>query len=117
MPDFKVWDVVKVPFPYTNRPVQQRRPALVVAAAVTPGAPELLWVLMVTSAANRGWPGDVVVSDLVTAGLPAASIVRPAKVATIEAGNAERMGQLPLEDRSQVAEAVRGSLAPLFTLL
>ena len=31
MAGYDVWDLVKVPFPYTNRPVQQRRPALVVA--------------------------------------------------------------------------------------
>lgn len=112
MPDFKVWDLVKVPFPYTNRPVQQRRPALVIATPTAPGAPDLLWVLTVTSAANRGWPGDVAISDLAEAGLPAASVVRSAKIATIEAGDAERIGTLPLEDRTQVAEAVRSSLAP-----
>ena len=113
MPDFEVWDLVKVPFPCTNRPVQQQRPALVVAVPVAPGAPELLWVLMVTSAANRGWPGDVAVSDLAIAGLPAASVVRPAKIATIEARDAQRIGYLPPEDRPQVAEAMRGSLAKL----
>lgn len=113
MPGFEVWDVVKVPFPYTNRPVQQRRPALIIAIPVALGAPELLWVLMLTSAANRGWPGDVAVSDLTTAGLPAASVVRRAKVATIEAQDAERIGYLPPKDRSQVAEEVRGSLAQL----
>jgi mRNA interferase MazF len=34
---------------------------------------ELLWVLMITSAENRDWPGDVAVTDLATAGLPAES--------------------------------------------
>jgi hypothetical protein len=29
---FEVLDIVKVPFPYTDRPVRQRRPALVVAS-------------------------------------------------------------------------------------
>jgi antitoxin PrlF len=52
MPGFDAWDVIKVPFPYTDRPVRQRRPALI------------------TSAENRGWPGDVAVSDLAAAGLP-----------------------------------------------
>ena len=74
MPGFEVWDLVKVPFPYTNRPVQQRRPALVIASPIAPGAPELLWVLMVTSAANRGWPGDVAVSDLAAAADLAAGV-------------------------------------------
>ena len=105
--------MVKVPCPNTNRPVRQRRPALVVGVPVAPGAPALLWVLMVTSAANRGWLGDVAVSDLAAAGLPAASVIRSAKIATIEARDAERIGHLPFADRPLVALALRGSLAQL----
>lgn len=89
--------------------MQQRRPALVVAMPDAPGAPNLLWVLMITSVGNRDWPGDVV-SDLAEAGLPAPSIVRPAKITTIEAGDAERIGCLPHADRLQVTEALRASL-------
>ena len=111
MPDCKVWDLVRVPFPYTNRPVQQRRPALVVAAPTEAGTPGLLWVLMVTSASHRGWPGDVAISDLGRAGLPAASVVRPAKIATIEAREAEPIGTLPLADRSAVSAGLAATLA------
>ena len=115
MPGFEVWDLVKVPFPYTDRPVQQRRPALVVTVPEDPGALALLWVLMVTSAANRGWPGDVAVSDLPMAGLPVASLVRSAKIATIEARDAERIGRLSPGDRTRVTEALRGSFAQAFS--
>ncbi len=110
MPDFEVWDVVKVPFPYTNRPVHQRRPALVIASAKHGAVQHLLWVLIITNGANRRWPGDVEISDLVTAGLPAASIVRIAKIATIEAADAERIGTLPTADRPKVARHVRSTL-------
>ena len=109
MPGFDVWDLVKVPFPYTDRATRQRRPALVVAVPRTE-APGLLWVVMVTSAANRGWPGDVVVSDLAVAGLPAPSVVRPVKIATIEVGAAERIGTLPSGGRGRVAEALGETL-------
>ena len=109
MPPCDVWDLVKVPFPYTDRPVRQRRPALVVAVPDVPGAPSLFWVLMVTSAGKQGRPSDVVVSDLTEAGLPAPSVVRPAKIATIEAGDAQRIGCLPQADRLQVMEALQGS--------
>ena len=111
MADCRVWDLVKVPFPYTNRSVQQRRPALVVAVPDASGATRLLWVLMVTSAANRGWPGDVVVSELGKAGLPAASVVRVAKIAMIEASDAERIGCLPVADRARVVAGLRSRLA------
>jgi mRNA interferase MazF len=102
MATFEIWDVVKVPFPYTDRPVRQRRPALVVAAGEIETSHGLVWLVMITSAENRGRPGDVLVSDLQTAGLPAPSIVRPAKIATVEARDAEFLGTLPVPDRAAV---------------
>jgi mRNA interferase MazF len=107
---FEVWDIVKVPFPYTDRPVRQRRPALVAAAGEIEAAHGLLWLVMITSAENRGWPGDVGISDLRAAGLPAPSIVRPAKIATVDARDAQRLGTLPGADRKAVAAGLRAIL-------
>ncbi len=108
MPGFKPWDVVKVPFPYTDRPVRQYRPALVVAAGKLEAAHGLLWVLMITSAANRGWADDVLISNLKTAGLPAPSVIRCAKIATIEARDAQRVGRLPGADQKKVVSILTG---------
>jgi mRNA interferase MazF len=113
MPTFEPWDIVKIPFPYTDRPVRQRRPALVIAAGDLQTAHGLLWLAMITSAAHRGWPGDVVISDLAGAGLPALSIVRPAKIATIDARDAERLGTLPPSDRSPVLAFLKRRLSDL----
>ncbi|EME70350.1 PemK-like protein [Paramagnetospirillum caucaseum] len=110
MAAFDVWDVVKVPFPYTDRSTRQNRPALVIAAGSLAGDHGLLWVLMITSAENRGWPGDVEISDLKATGLPAPSVIRTAKVATIEARDAERIGILPQPDRDRVAERLTATL-------
>jgi len=66
---------------------------------------------MITSAGNRGWPGDVEVSDLGASGLPMASVVRTAKIATIEAKEAERIGVLPLHDRSAVGAHLLACIA------
>jgi len=111
--DFEVWDVIKVPFPYTNRPVQQRRPALVVGRHDEEGSPPLLWVLMITSASHRRWVGDVEVADLEVAGLPAASIVRTAKIATIEAQEAQRVGRLSASDCPTIGDRIATLLAPV----
>jgi mRNA interferase MazF len=111
MARFRAWDIVAVPFPYTDRPVRERRPALVVGAKGIQDEHGLLWVLMITSAANRGWPGDVAVSDLKAAGLPATSVVRTAKVATIEAKEAERVGSLPSRDRAAVRRLLGSTLS------
>jgi mRNA interferase MazF len=108
---FEVWDTVKVPFPYTDRPVRQRRPALVIDADEIEAAHGLIWLVMITSAEKRGWPDDVRISDLRAAGLPAPSIVRAVKIATVDAGDAQRLDTLPVADREAVASRLRGILS------
>lgn len=110
MPACEPWDVVKVPFPYTNRPVTHRRPALVLASLPATGGPPLLWVAMVTSAGHRRWIGDTDVADLAVAGLPAPSMVRLAKIATIEAENAELIGRLSEGERQAIRTQLREQL-------
>jgi mRNA interferase MazF len=102
-----IWDVVRVPFPYTDKPVRQRRPALVIASPETENDTGVLWVLMITSAANRGWAGDVVVSDLLAAGLPVPSLVRTEKIATIDARDAETIGRLATVEQRLVTARLR----------
>ena len=94
MASFEQGSVVKVPFPYTDRTVRQYRPALVVSKAGLENRHGLLWVLMITSAENRGWLGDVPVTNLVTAGLPVPSLIRTAKIATIEVSDAMKLGRV-----------------------
>ncbi len=92
---FRQGDVIKVPFPYADRPTRQSRPALVASVGGIEDAHGLLWVVMITSAENRGWPGDVPVQNLVAAGLPVPSVIRTAKLATIEASDATKLGRVP----------------------
>lgn len=106
MPTFEQGDIVKVPFPYTNRPTRQSRPALVVSTASGNDTLSLLWVVMVTSAENRGRPGDAALTDLSGTGLPAPSLVRTAKIATIEARDAARLGQVGPGVRAEVVARV-----------
>jgi mRNA interferase MazF len=106
MPRFERWAVVSVPFPYVERPIRQRRPALVVLTGMG-AARDLLWVLMITAAANRGWPEDVAIDDHAAAGLPIPSLVRTAKIATIAAADAEPLGNLPAEATARIAKILR----------
>lgn len=114
MPTFIQGDVVKVPFPYTSRPTRQSRPALVISAGdVTDGNAtgfHLIWVLMITSAQNRGWPGDVVLDDLSGTGLPAPSVIRTAKITTIETRDATRLGCIGDAVRAEVLGRLRDHL-------
>ncbi|MGH7018009.1 MAG: type II toxin-antitoxin system PemK/MazF family toxin [Caulobacteraceae bacterium] len=110
MPTFRPGDVVRVPFPYTDRSTRQHRPALVVSDGEIGDGGGLLWVVMITSAENRPWAGDVEIDDLNAAGLPASSIVRPCKIATIETRHAEPLGRIAPGLTAKVGEAIAGLL-------
>jgi len=93
LPTFSQGDVLRVPFPYVERPILQRRPAVVVSDGPIEGPIPLLWVVMITSAANRPWPGDISLADThARFGLPHPCLIRPAKIATIEARDVDRIG-------------------------
>jgi mRNA interferase MazF len=108
---FKAYDVVIVPFPYVDRLAEKRRPALVVSSAALASF-GVLWVAMITSAANDPWTCDVPIADLQRAGLPAASVVRTAKIACIEPSRVvRRAGTLGARNASLVAARLGGFLA------
>lgn len=109
---FETGDVVRVPFPYTDRSTRQRRPALVVSVGAIGRDGNLLWIVMITSADNLGWPDDIIVEDDArTTGLPAPSIIRPSKIATIEAADADAIGQVSADRLHAVCASIRARLA------
>ncbi|MQA91207.1 MAG: type II toxin-antitoxin system PemK/MazF family toxin [Gemmatimonas sp.] len=111
MPTFRQGDVVRVPFPYTDRDTRQQRPALVVSRGGLGDGSSLLWVVMITSAANRRWPGDISLAGGYKAvGLPIPSVVRSTKIATIEARYAARIGRLSESLWAKVVSALRRHL-------
>jgi mRNA interferase MazF len=74
-------------------------------------AHDLIWVAMITSADNAPWGSDVSIGDLARAGLPAPSVVRPAKIACIEPTRIDRrIGRLDKAEARKVAQKVRGFL-------
>ena len=110
MPTFEQGAVIKVPFPYTDRATRQRRPALVVSTARLEELHGLLWVVMITSAENRGWPDDVPVADQAKAGLPVPSLIRCGKIATIDASHASRLGRVSEDQIKLVTDKLTRAL-------
>jgi mRNA interferase MazF len=104
---FEQWQVVVVPFPFTDRPVRRRRPALVVSRSEALGNRIGHSVLaMITSAGHSRWPLDVPVSDLGRAGLPSPSVVRM-KLFTLDDRLVERaVGRLCKGDTESVVTAL-----------
>lgn len=103
---FSQGDIVKAPFPFTDRSTRQFRPALVVSSPNLEEAHNFVWVVMVTGAENRGWPGDVAITTLTRAGLPAPSVIRPAKIATINGTDATRLGTISDTLQQQVLHRI-----------
>lgn len=87
---FEAWDLLALPFPYVERPVSQRRPALVVACRLGPHS--LAWVLMITSAGNAAWRDDVGIPDHAAVAIP--SVIRTAKIASVMPTESRRLGRL-----------------------
>lgn len=107
MPTFERYDVVSVPFPYVERNVLARRPALVVSNPSLEDRLGLIWVLMITAAENRRWDDDIEIADHRSIGLPIASIIRPTKIATVEARQARFLGRLAPAMADAVAATLR----------
>ena len=107
---FKPFDVVVVPFPYADRLAEKRRPALVISNHKL-AAHGLIWVAMITSAENEAWSSDVTIRNSKHAGLPAPSVVRPAKIACIEPGRIDRrVGRLDKTAVKAVSQRLHGFL-------
>jgi mRNA interferase MazF len=111
MPIFKPGDVVRVPFAYVETPVHEVRPALVISSAQLGPHKDLFWAVMITSAANKGWPGDISIEEEHLAfGLPAPSVIRTEKIAVLETGTATRLGCVSAAILMDVQSRIAGYL-------
>lgn len=106
------FDVVVVPFPYSDSLAEKRRPAVVVSVPEVERAHGWLWLAMITSSPGPPKHGDVSISDLGAAGLNVACRVRCAKLATLDGARiVRRAGALSKTDATAVAFALRRCLA------
>ena len=100
------YDIVVVPFPFTDRRATKRRPALALSTAEFSAEAGHTVLAMITSADNPDWPLDVLI-DSVRAGLRAASKVRM-KLFTLDNRVIRRaIGTLNDVDRRAVAQAMK----------
>ena len=110
---YDAYDVVVVPFPFTDRMTSKRRPALVISDANVFNKPLGQTVLaMITSAKNSNWPLDISISDLDSAGLPSPSIIRMKLFTLDNQLIVRKAGILNQSDRL----GVRKGLSKLFNL-
>jgi mRNA interferase MazF len=108
MPTFDQFDVVVVPFPYTDKSTNKRRPAVILSSATHFNNSIGQSVMaMITTAQHSGWPLDVEISNLDQAGLPAPSMVRM-KLFTLDQRMIIRScGSLAETDQNKVRAALK----------
>jgi len=105
---FEAFDVVVVPFPFTDRTTTKRRPALVLSDAKAFNKRVGQSVLaMITSVRNSNWPLDVEIENLVSAGLPSASIVRMKLFTLDDQLVIRKAGALAENDQKSVSAKLR----------
>ena len=69
---FKAFDVVAVPFPFTDRDAIKRRPALVISNEKFNQRHNQILLAMITTATDNIWPSDVPLTNWQKAGLKVA---------------------------------------------
>lgn len=106
------WDVVIVPFPFTERADTRRRPALALSTTAFNENGQTILV-MITTTTHRSWPGDTVIEGLGEAGLTMLCIVR-LKIFTLDNRLIMRkIGRLSPTDRRRAAEQIQRYLHPV----
>lgn len=69
---FKAFDVISVPFPFTDRDATKRRPALVISNEFFNRQHDQLVLAMITTTTNNVWLSDVSLTNWQEAGLKVA---------------------------------------------
>ena len=95
------WDVVVVPFPFSDRAAGKRRPALVLSESVFNRAGHTI-LAMITTRSHHPWPGDCSLEDHDEAGLPLPCLVRLKLFTLDNRVILRRIGHLSDADRKRV---------------
>ena len=96
------FDLVRVPFPFTDRQTSKRRPALVLSTLGFQNDSEHLHLAMVTSATHSHWSSDWPIEDLKTAGLSIPCVVRFKLFTLDQSLLLGALGRLSITDQSGV---------------
>jgi mRNA interferase MazF len=109
--DFKAFDVVVVPFPFTDKLAEKRRPALIVSSNLFDKKHDHLLLAMITTAKNSVWSSDVQLHDWKQANLTVPCKVR-FKLFTLDRQLITlRLGCLSKSDKEAVKSAMKLFLA------
>lgn len=111
MATYRQFDVVVVPFPFTDKTAAKRRPALVLSSELFNAEIRHSVMAMITTASHSAWPLDVAIANLKDAGLKKPSIIRM-KLFTIDHTLIlKHIGYLHLQDQKSVESVLNALLS------
>lgn len=100
-------DIVVVPFPFSDKLAEKRRPALVVSGDLL-SQEGMVWLVMITSARKTKGAHDCAIPDPFACGLNVACVVRPTKMTGVEPTRIlRRTGRLGARETNVVLASVR----------
>jgi mRNA interferase MazF len=110
---YKIYEIVVVPFPFTDREKSKNRPALILSSELFNAKNGKSLLAMITSNTGKElWPNDAEIKNLKPTGLTEASLVR-FKIFTIDHVLIKaRIGSLDDKD----VKAVQSKLKEIFVL-
>ncbi|MDP3532447.1 MAG: type II toxin-antitoxin system PemK/MazF family toxin [Alphaproteobacteria bacterium] len=104
---YNQFDIVKVPFPFTDKDTSKKRPSIVLSSSDYQKKHNHHILAMITSAKNSAWSDDISIIDLKKAGLPTASFIRM-KIFTLDVRFIlEKLGYLAEEEKILLAENIK----------
>ena len=103
---YKQFDVVVVPFPFTELNAEKRRPALVLSTEDFNKQSENCVLAMITSQNNPNWPLDIRIGSLQKTGLKSPSMVRMKFFTLDNRLIIKKLGGLSGKDQKSVKEAL-----------
>ncbi|MCG2588227.1 type II toxin-antitoxin system PemK/MazF family toxin [Rhodohalobacter sulfatireducens] len=102
----KTWDIVLVPFPFTNLQTTKKRPALIISPDNYNKGPDFIILFITSNVKSFGRTGDTIIKKWKESGLPNPSMIRM-KFATLERSMIlKKIGNLNNTDRERVRKTI-----------
>jgi mRNA interferase MazF len=110
------WDIILVPFPFTDLTTSKKRPALVISPDAYNSGSDVVIAFITSRLATPSRPGDHLVGEWQAAGLLKPSLLRM-KLATISRGIViKKLGHLPKTEEDRIQTVLNRFFEPTTAL-
>ena len=104
MTTFSKWDIVLVPFPFTDLSSTKKRPALVVSPDAYNAGEDLVLAFLTSNLGNPKQVGDLELTYWKESGLPLPTKLRMKFATVSQAIILKRLGEISQQERSRISK-------------